>query len=263
MSQQQSIEFVLSGTVAGKIISARQGVPFSRFVDFNEDVQKYVQGSDAKTVLSDLQVQIDESSYLLRLLISAGVLTSLISDTAKVAQSGSLADIDRKRAEVMLRWQERAKTEPTLIYEVRSPSGTFAPVKITQTSDYRREEKEQWVDVERYLMGQILDWGGAQNVNIHLRLRNSKESAIIDAKESQIREQRENLVFHRAIVRVRAKENLRTGELKDYKLIELRAYGEQVEESKLQSLFERGAKAWADIPDAGKWVEGLRGGADA
>ena len=89
MTQPETVEFALSGTVAGKTISTREGVPFARFAEFNEDVQKYVQGSDAKNVLNDLQVQIDEGSYLLRLIIPAGLLTSLVSDTVKLQQPGA------------------------------------------------------------------------------------------------------------------------------------------------------------------------------
>ena len=93
--------------------------------------------------------------------------------------------------------------------------------------------------------------------------RNSKTEIIIAASESQIREQRENLVFHKAIIHVRAKQNTKSGELNDYELIELRAYGPRIEDSRLQELFSKGAKAWAKVPNAGVWVEELRGGANA
>lgn len=263
MSQHETVEFALSGTIAGKTISAKQGVPFARFAEFNDDVQKYVQGSDSKSVLTDIQVQIEEGSYLLRLLIPAGLLASLLSDTAKVAQTGSLTDIDRKRADIVLRWQERAKMEPTLAYVVRSPRGAFAPVAITQTSNYQRTERLQWVRVERYLIGEIEDWGGSKSINVHIRPRNSKDTLIIKATADQIRQQKDNLVFHKAIVHVRAKQNPKTGKLEEYELIELRAYNPNVEESRLQELFAKGAQAWAKVPDAGAWVENLRGGANA
>lgn len=263
MTQQETVEFALSGSVGGKTISAKQGVPFVRFAEFNEDVQKYVQGSDAKNVLSDLQVQIEDGSYLLRLLIPAGLLTSLVSDTAKLAQPGALAEIDRKRADVVLRWQDRARMEPSLAYSVRSPTEAFAPVMITHDSNFRREERVQWVQVERYLIGEIEDWGGSKSVNVHIRPRNAKDALIIAATADQIRQQKDNLVFHKAIVHVRAKQNPKTGELDAYQLIELRAYGPKVEESRLQELFAKGAKAWAEVPEAGTWVEELRGGAHA
>lgn len=263
MSQQQAVEFALSGTIAGKPISAKDGVPLTRFAEFNTDVLKYVQGSDARSALHEVQVQIEDGSYLLRVLIPAGILTSLISDTAKVSGSGNLADIDPKRAEVMEHWIERTHAEKSLAYAVRSPNRAFREITVNEKSTFRRDEKVQWVDVERYLIGTITDWGGAQAVNVHIRPRNATNEIIITAREEQIRDQRDNLVYHKAIVHVRAKQNTKTGELDRYQLVELRAYGPKVEESRLQELFAKGAKAWADVPDAGAWVDGLRGGANA
>ena len=260
MTEPEAVEFVFAGAVAGQPVSALQGVPFTRFIEFNNDVQSYVQGSDSKTVLHDLNVQVHEGSYLLRVLLPIGLLPSLIADTAKLSTSTTLSDIDENRARVVQRWQERAKLEPTLTYIVRSPSGAFSPVIISKDSNLLREEKIVWVDVERYVIGEITDWGGAQNPNIHIRLRNSRETIIVDATADQIREQRDNLVFHKAIVHVRAKQNPKNGALDNYKLLALRAYQTDVEDARLQQLFEKGAKAWADVPEAAAWVEELRGG---
>ncbi len=260
MNESETIEFVLDGSIAGQPVSATAGVPFTRFMEFNDEVQKYVQGSDNKTVLQDLKVQVHEGSYLLRVLIPAGLLASLISDTSKLASSGSLADIDSNRAKVVARWQQRAKMESSLLYSVRSPRGAFAPVVINQSTNLQREERAQWVDAERYLIGEITDWGGAQTVNVHVRLRNTREVLIVAATAEQIREQRENLVFQKAVVHVRAKQNPKTGELKDYKLVELRAYAPNVADERLNQLFAAGAKAWAGVPEGGGWIEELRGG---
>jgi hypothetical protein len=231
-----------------------------RFLEFNEDVKRFVQGRDEASVLRDVHVQVHESSYLLRVLVPAGMLASLFADIARLAEPGGLAEIDPHRAKVALRWQERARVEPSLTYAVRSPRGAFAPLVISSASDLKREEKEGWVQVERYLVGEITDWGGAQTSNVHLRLRNTRNTVIIDAVPEQIRAQRENLVCHKAIVHVRAMEHPRTGQLKDFRLIELRAYEPAVSEERLQELFERGTRAWSEVPDGGAWVNEQRGG---
>lgn len=260
MSESETVEFVLDGTIAGQTFSATGGVPFTRFLEFNEEVQRYVQGGDEKTVLRDLTVRVHDGSYRLLVLIPAGLLSSLIEDSTKLAKTGELAEIDPSRANVVLRWQERAKSESTLRYAVRSPRDAFPPVIISKDSTMKREERVQWVAVERYLVGEITDWGGAQTSNVHLRLRNSRETLIVDATMDQIRGQRENLVYHKAIVHVKARQNPRTGELKDYKLIDLRAYQPDITDTRLQELFDRGARAWTDVTDGGAWVEELRGG---
>ncbi len=261
MSEPVTIDFVLEGALAGQPVSATAGVPFSRFIEYNEEVQKYVQGSDEKSVLRELTVQVHDGSYLLRVLIPVGLLTSLVTDSARLSQSVSLAEIDPARAKIVVRWQERAKTEPSLKYVVRSPSAAFPPVIISKDSNFHRENRAQWVNVERYLIGEITEWGGSHRApNIHLRPRNSKESLIIDALSDQIRAQRDNLVYHKAIVHVRAKQNPKTGELKDYVLIDLKAYQPETEEARLQELFDRGTKAWAGVSSASTWVDELRGG---
>ena len=43
-------------------------------------------------------------------------------------------------------------------------------------------------------------------------------------------------------------------------LARLRAYGPKVDDLKLQALFDKGTKAWSDVPSAGAWVDELRGG---
>lgn len=262
MADLETVEFILDGAVAGQPVSASKGVPFTRFIEFNNDVQTYIQGSDSKTVLHDVRVQVHEGSYLLRVLIPAGLLPSLIADSAKLSTPAALSDIDESRARVVLRWQERAKMEPSLIYAVRSPSGAFSPVTISKDSSLARPERTAWVDIERYVIGEITDWGGTQNPNVHIRLRNSRETIIVASTEEQIREQRENLVFHKAIVHLRAKQNPKTGDVdkSSYKLLALRAYKTDVEDIRLQQLFEKGAKAWAQVPEAAAWVEELRGG---
>jgi len=263
MSQPHILEFALKGTVAGKSISASGGVPFAKFSEFNAEVQKYILGSESRAVLNDLEIQVFEGSYGQRVLIPPGLLLSLISDTAKLAGSDVMRDIDPKRAEVILGWQERAKMDSSLSYNLRNPDGGFAPVVVDSQSNFTRENRVTWARVERYLTGEITDWGGAQSVNLHLRLRNSKDTIIIKATEEQIRNQKENLVFHRALVHVRAKQDIKTGRLEDYELIDLRAYSPVVSDARLQELFDKGAKAWAGVRDAGAWVEELRGGAHA
>ncbi len=259
MSQPQSLEFSLGGKVAGKPISATKGVPFSRFLEFNEEVRSFVQGSERKSALQDLEVQVDEGSYLLRVLIPAGLFGSLLTDAAKVA-AGDLVGVDANRVKVVERWQSRARMDESLVYAMRSPSGAFAPLVIDAKTEFRTVDRIKWLPVERYLIGEILDWGGAQSVNVHIRPRNSKEVLIVAATPDQIRAQRDNLVFRKAVVHVKAKRHPVSGELDDYRLLALSPYQPESAEEQLTALFEKGAKAWAGVPDAGAWVEELRGG---
>jgi hypothetical protein len=261
MSDQSSVEFALKYTIDGKSISPSAGLTFSKFAEFNRDVQEFVLGSEPKAILNEIQVQIAEGSYLLRVIVPSGLLLSLYADAGRLAQETNLSGLDRKRADVVARWQERARKEPSLSYLVRSPKHTFNDIMICNTSEFIAKESIHWIDVERYLVGRITEWGGTENTNVHLQLRNSKVRVCIEARPEQIESQKDNLVFHRAIVHVKAKENLKTGELRNYQLLDLREYKPKIEESLLQQLFKKGAQAWSGVSDANEWVENLRGGA--
>ncbi|MGH7956587.1 MAG: hypothetical protein ACREH8_06205, partial [Opitutaceae bacterium] len=64
---------------------------------------------------------------------------------------------------------------------------------------------------------------------------------------------------HHARVHVMAEQELRTGELRNLRLIDLQAYAPKADEAELAQLFERGAKAWANVGSATAWVEQVRG----
>ncbi len=62
MNQPAAVEFVLDGSIAGQRVSATEGVPFTRFIEFNKDIRTYVQGGDGKTALHEIKVQVHEGS---------------------------------------------------------------------------------------------------------------------------------------------------------------------------------------------------------
>ncbi len=248
--------------MAGQPVSATKGIPFSRFAEFNNDVQQFVQGSDGKSVLRDVEVRVEDGSYKLLILLPLG-LTSLLSDTQKIATEKSVAGVDRKRAEVVLRWQERAKSDPTFKFAIRPQDGQSLSLEISSTTTIKQEDKAIWIDVERYVVGQIVDLGGAHAANVHLRPRNQKEILIISADAAELEKHDKNLIYHDAIAHVKYKQNVRTKETDEYKLLSLRPYAKKADDSRLQELFKKGAAAWADVTNPGEWVDKLRGGADA
>jgi len=133
MSEQSTVEFVLAGTIDGKTISPTEGLSFSKFIEFNKDVQDFVVGSESKTTLNAVQIQVEQGSYLLRVIVPAGILLGLAADAARLAQQENLVALDRKRADVVIRWQERARKEPSLSYSVRSPKRAFKSVTISKS----------------------------------------------------------------------------------------------------------------------------------
>ena len=120
MNENNAIEFVLHGKVEGQEITPRT-IGLSQFNEFNLQVEQFISGSQ-KLKLDQVHVEIAESSYLLRALLPLVVATSLEPDLKLMARQDVLGELDIRRAEVVQKWQARAKNNPDLYYEVR-PQG--------------------------------------------------------------------------------------------------------------------------------------------
>lgn len=275
MNDRTAIEFALRGKTHDRDFSPVTGVPMSRWLEFNREVQDFVQGSDSSRLFNDLEVQIVPGSYLVRVLGAVTALSAAADDLVKLTSPDALGRIDPKRASVVRSWSERSHQDPSLTYVLRTadpkiveePSkdgsiGTTLEVVISAATEFSEPAPEVWFDTEFYLVGKIENWGGTDSVNIHLRPRDAKKLLTIKARPEQIAAQRENLVYHQAIVHVTARENLRTGEINDHTLLDLRPYQPNVSPEKLEALFAKGAAAWNDVDQPGAWVEELRGGRD-
>jgi hypothetical protein len=258
VSKSITVEFALTAKAKGRPVTPG-AIPFSLFSDFNDDVKEFIIGAEKSRVLQEVEVSIHEGSYLLRAVVPAGILSALVSDLGRLQSPDSLSQIEPKRATIIERWQERARYDDSISVIIRSQNGSLAPIVVDKGSQFRRLETEQWIAVERYLVGEITDWGGAHDVNVHLRLRDTRKIITIDAIPEQIKTQRENLVLHRAVVHVKGEQNLCSGELRNLRLIDLRPHEPKVDEAAMREFVEEGTKAWADVTKAGLWVEEQRG----
>lgn len=257
--QQTTVEFVLAGKAKGRPVTPG-GIPFAMFSEFNRDVEEFILGAEKSRALQEVEVSIHEGSYLLRALIPSGIFGGLLADLKLLQSPDVLAEVEPKRAAIVEKWQERTRYDDSLTFSVRNPGGDLAPIVVSNQTNFRRATDEQWLAIERYLVGEITDWGGARDVNIHLRLRDTRKIVRIDATADQIRTQKENLVLHRAIVHVRGEQNLRTGELRNFRLLELRPYAPKLDVNVMEQFLTEGAKAWAQVESAAAWVEEQRGG---
>lgn len=70
---------------------------------------------------------------------------------------------------------------------------------------------------------------------------------------------REVETLGRVVLHVRAEQDLHTGELHDVQVLDLRPYRPTFDPTAFASMVARGRVAWADVPDAGQWVEAQRG----
>ena len=258
MNENTAIEFVLHGKVEGQDITPHT-IGLSQFNEFNQQVEAFIGGSE-KLKLDRAHVEIAESSYVLRVLLPVVVFSSLEPDLKLMERQDVLGELDIKRAEVVQKWQARAKGDADLSYEVRPKVEALPQVRISRETDYRVGEIIPWVAVEKYLFGQIVDMGGTQKANVHLKLDQGGKQVLVGASQDYLREQVENRLYHKTLLHVRAEQHFRTGDLRNVRLIAFVDYQPTYNEEALDRFAAKGAEAWADVPDAAKWVREVRGG---
>ncbi len=231
-------------------------VPLATLRDFAKDVDDFLKGESGEMATNDLDVAIRSGSLVIEL-IDFFVAPRFFHDLAGLAQSKIIDLLDKKRREIVDKWQRRARASRGLAYVIASPSLT-APVVIDAETDYRMDDADNWVLVERYLNGEIEDLGGANKSNAHLRLP-SGELIRVATSKSILRDETINRLYKPSTVRFRADFNIITHEYRNAVLIEFIDYSPIFDEKAFQRLTERGRAAWQDVETPSDWVDTLRG----
>lgn len=255
MNPINELRFAVSDRINDVEVGPRH-VPLALLGEFQNDVSDFLKGSGRDIDPKQVQISVENGSLAF---VATGLLaaTSLWVDLEQLKSPDSLNLIDAKRAEVIERWQAKARQNPQRSYLV---ANTIAQLgfSVNSSTDYRRNE-QVWVHVEKYLHGRIVDWGGKTKANVHLELENGK-SLMVESSQNLIAQEERNLVYHKAVLHVTAEENLLTGALRNLRLLAFEAHQPSFDEDEFKRMVERGTRAWAGIPDSAAWVESLRGG---
>jgi hypothetical protein len=230
-------------------------VPLSVLRNFANDVDEFLRGERGGLDTSELDVAVVKGS--LAVLTAPTAHPSLLHDLLHLASSEVIDGLNAKRRAVVERWQKAALGSRKQRIEIRAPMLT-QPIVIGAGSDYRADDADQWVRVERYLHGEIYEIGGLRNVNAHIRLPDGK-SIPVEAQRDVLRADKTNRLYKTAMLRIAAEYNVATRDYRNAKLIEFVEHESKLDEKDLERLTQRGAKAWQDVPDAGAWVDSLRG----
>ncbi len=258
MSTVQTIAFFLRGKVGGVELTPRT-IGFSLFNEFNRQVELFIAGSE-RGKQNETHVEVADGSYGLRVTLAAATALALQPDLARLAREDALGEMDPKRADVVSRWQASARRDDGYEYEIRPDVEDLPRVLLTRKTNFRIGAVVPWVTVEKYLFGVVEDMGGAQRANIHLRLPDTGQTVIVDASQDMLRDQSENRVYRRALLRVKAEQHSRTGELRNFRLLAFEDYSPSYDENALNAFADQGSQAWRDVPDAVAWVRERRGG---
>lgn len=252
--EAQRIRISLHDESGGYPISPER-VPLSVLRGFVKEVDQFLRGERGEVDTSELEVAVVEGSL--------GVLTAptahpgLLRDLLHLVASEVIDSLNASRRAVVERWQKAAHGARGIRVEI---AAAMLPrsVVISAGSDFHADDADQWVRVERYLRGEIFEIGGSRNVNAHIRLPDGKAMPV-EATREVLRADKTNRLYKPAMVRISAEYNVATRDYRNARLIEFVEHESKLDEKDLERLTQRGAKAWQDVPDAGAWVESLRG----
>jgi hypothetical protein len=261
MGTANQIAFTLKTNINGREVTP-DTIGLSLFNQFNAEVEAFLAAGQRKASLEDVRFEIKDGSYRLLLTLPAMLLAMVQPDLRKLHRQDSLAEIDPKRAEVVQQWQKRARTDPFYQVAIDSPESMFKPIQITQETEYRSPDEDDWVAVEKYIVGTVDDMGGATAANVHLVSDDTGKRLVAASTEDFLRDQKENFLYRKVQVHVAAVENVKTGELRDIRLIAFVGKGPSYDEAELEAAIEKGTRAWAQVPDSAAWIRSMRGSED-
>ena len=258
MNNRPKIEFVLRDKVDGVEITPAT-IGLSRFNEFNQQVEAFIAGS-GHLKLDGVHPTVASGSYKLIVGLTLAVAAALEPDLRALQRQDGLGEIDARRADVVAKWQARAKGKPDVRYTIR-PSGIQAgTIELSTATDYRAGEYDPWVKVEKYFFGTVLDMGGKKSANVHVQLEGTDQIMVAATSQDYLRQQKTNLLYHKVLVRIEAQQHHRTGQLRNLRLISFEDYRPRFDEAALDRFADAGSSAWKDVASPGKWVTKLRGG---
>ncbi len=254
--EAQAISIALIDVSAGYEASPSR-VRLSVAADFVADVTSLLRGASKEVDPRALDVAFRSGSLVIETAPIAAA-PSLFADLNSLLVSEMLDRLDSKRREVLERWQKAAKALPGATYRVQA-AFLSRPLLISAETDYRADDADQWVQVERYVRGEILDLGGATKANAHVRLPDGSTLKVTTERQV-LHDDTANRLYKQATLRIRAQYNVLTRELREARLVEFVEYAPRFDDADMERLTKRGAVAWQGVEDATAWVDELRGG---
>jgi hypothetical protein len=133
---------------------------------------------------------------------------------------------------------------------------------LNQIAYFHTGDQDHWVAVEKYIFGRIVDIGGTTEANVDLVLEGSGQRIKAVSTEYYLRDRKPNCIHHRVQLQIAGQENVKSGELKDVRLLALVGEGPSYDEAELEALIEKGTQAWQNVGDVTAWVREQRGAYD-
>lgn len=253
--EAQRITIALTDNTAG-FEATPDRVRLGDLAGFSSDVATFLRGEGKDVDTNTLEVAVRKGSLAIETvpLLSAA---NLFRDLRTLLGGELLDGLDAKRREVMERWQKTARQTKLVAYRISAPF-LERPIEINSESDYHADDADQWVQVERYVRGEIQDLGGVTKANAYIKLPDGRTLKVTTERDV-LRNDTVNRLYKLAMLRIKAEYNVLTRELRNARLVEFVEHASTVDEEALSRLTRRGAVAWKDVPNATTWVDELRG----
>ncbi len=222
---------------------------------FVKDVEDLLRAGDQGVDSRELDVSVLHGSLAVQTFPTAEV--GLLQDLLQLSKSDHIDPLHAKRRGVIERWQRAARAANGLWYEISAPM-LEKPVVINAQSDYHADDADQWVQVERYVRGEIEDLGGHSRPNAHIRLPDGKTLTVATDRDL-LRADKINRLYKPAMVRITAEYNVVTREYRNARLLAFVEHDNRFDEREFKRMTDRGAVAWAGVDDPAAWVDEQRG----
>ena len=253
--EAQRITIALTDNTAG-FEATPDRVRLGDLAGFSSDVATFLRGEDKEVDTNSLEVAVRKGSLAIE---TAPLLAApnLFRDLRALLVGELLDSLDARRRDVMERWQKVSRQSKQVSYRISAPF-LERPIEINAESDYHADDADQWVQVERYVRGEIQDLGGVTKANAHIKLPDGRTLKVTTERDV-LRNDTVNRLYKLAMLRIKAEYNVLTRELRNARLVEFVEHASAVDEEAFSRLTRRGAVAWKDVPNATAWVDELRG----
>ena len=261
MSKTNQIAFELKAKVEGREVGPAN-IGLSLFNRFNREVEHFITARQRTVSLDQARVTIEDGSYRLLVDLPEAVAAEVEPAVRLLQQEDALDRLDPHRAAIVQGWQRRARQEEGFQVSVSVARSGLKPVRISRDTDFHAADQDHWVAVEKYVLGRIVDIGGTTEANVHLVLDGSGQRIKAVSSEGYLRDQKQNYIYHRVQLQIAGEENLKTGGLKNVRLLAFVGEGPSYDEAELETLIEKGTEAWKGVEDLTAWVREQRGSYD-
>lgn len=256
MKVRTALSFAVKDNLLGQPLSpSNMSLPL--LSEFAEQVATFLRGS-GRTDISEIKTVIKEGSFAIEVEDTTGTLTDALEDYEWAVKKGNLNNVDPVRARIIELWQYAAKRNDDRVYELFSGDNKLDSVLVISNDTDYKIKKDVWVDVELYLYGRIFDLGGKNRPNVHLELEGGK-TIRVSSDVALLTGDRENRLYKRQLVRIKAKQNTETKKIKDETLLSFEHYRPEYDEDAFMSIVKKARLAWRSVENATTWVEELRG----